>query len=255
MSEGTRLNKFLSEAGICSRRQADSMIESGKVFVNGEPAQMGVRVREDDVVVVDGERVTLGQKPVILAFYKPRGIVCTSEKQEKDNIIDFVNYPTRLTYAGRLDKESEGLMILTNQGELVNNMMRGANMHEKEYLVWVDKPVTAEFIHRFSEGIWIEELGVKTRECKVEKLGSHKIRVVLTQGLNRQIRRTCQALDYHVRKLIRVRIMNVRLGDLERGTYRNLTPGEIRTLYRTLGMAIPPELIAGQPKGQSQEGV
>lgn len=241
MQEKVRLNKYLSEAGICSRREADRLTEQGKVVVNGVVAAMGMKVSAEDEIYVNGKNIGTKEEPVILAFYKPRGIVCTFEKQEKDNIIDYLKYPTRVTYAGRLDKESEGLMIMTNQGELVNNMMRARNEHEKEYIVYVDKPVTAEFIQKMANGIWLDELGVQTRKCKVEKIASHRFRIVLTQGLNRQIRRMCRSCDYHVRKLVRVRIMNVELGDLEKGKYRKLTLKEINRLYKSLGMSVPKE--------------
>lgn len=242
MQEKIRLNKYLAEAGVCSRREADRLVEQGKVLVNDEIATMGIKVSDEDNIKVEGKTVGKVTKPVVLAFYKPRGIVCTFEKREKNNIIDYLNYPTRVTYAGRLDKDSEGLIIMTNQGELVNNMMRARNEHEKEYIVWVDKPVTAEFVQKMSSGMWIDELGALTRKCKVEKLGSHKFRIVLTQGLNRQIRRMCRLLDYHVRKLVRVRIMNIKLGDLEKGKYRQLTYNEIEKLYKSLNMQVPPEL-------------
>ena len=239
MQEKIRLNKYLAEAGVCSRREADRLIEQGKVVVNGDRAAVGLKVNGSDLIEVDGKNIKGASKPVVLAFYKPRGIVCTFEKREKDNIIDYLNYPERVTYAGRLDKESEGLIIMTNQGELVNNMMRARNEHEKEYIVWVDKPVTAEFLKKMSGGIWLEELGVQTRKCRVEKVSAYRFRIVLTQGLNRQIRRMCRSLDYHVRKLVRVRIMNIKLGELEKGQYREITGVELKKLYTLLNMEIP----------------
>lgn len=239
MTDKIRLNKFLRESGVCSRREADKLISQGKVTVNGDIATMGIKVSMEDIIEIEGKPVGILKDFVVLAFYKPRGIVCTFEKREKDNIIDYLNYPVRVTYAGRLDKESEGLIIMTNQGELVNNMMRARNEHEKEYIVWVDKPVTAEFIKKMSSGIWLEELAVQTRKCKVEKVSSHKFRIVLTQGLNRQIRRMCRSLDYHVRKLVRIRIMNIELGDLEKGKYRKLSGVEIKKLYSLLDMELP----------------
>lgn len=235
-SEGIRLNKFLSEAGICSRREADRLIAEGEVTVNGEAVLPGTKVLAEDEVIVKGKRISGKEKPVILAFYKPRGIVCTSEKREENNIIDYLHYPKRLTYAGRLDKESEGLMIMTNQGELVNAMMRARNEHEKEYIVYVNHLVTAEMIKKMSEGIWIPELGVKTRKCRVEKVGAQSFRIVLTQGLNRQIRRMCLACGCHVKRLIRVRIVNIHLGHLKKGEYRILTEQEIHKLYQILNM-------------------
>ena len=236
MQEKIRLNKYLAEAGVCSRREADRLIEQGKVVVNGDRAAVGLKVNDSDLIEVDGKNIKGASKPVVLAFYKPRGIVCTFEKREKDNIIDYLNYPERVTYAGRLDKESEGLIIMTNQGELVNNMMRARNEHEKEYIVWVDKPVTAEFLKKMSGGIWLEELGVQTRKCRVEKVSAYRFRIVLTQGLNRQIRRMCRSLDYHVRKLVRVRIMNIKLGELEKGQYREITGVELKKLYTLLNI-------------------
>lgn len=239
MEQQIRLNKYLSESGVCSRREADRLIEQGKVVVNNVTAIAGMKVSDNDEIYVSGKRVKHEEKPVILAFYKPRGIVCTSEKREENNIIKYLNYPTRVTYAGRLDKESEGLMIMTNQGELLNNMMRAKNEHEKEYIVTVDKLVTAEFIEKMASGMWLEEIGMQTRKCKVTKISDKKLKIILTQGLNRQIRRMCRACDYHVRKLVRVRIMNIHLGDLEKGRYRELSAEEIEGLFKSLGMEVP----------------
>lgn len=239
MEQQIRLNKYLSESGVCSRREADRLIEQGKVVVNNVTAIAGMKVSDNDEIYVSGKRVKHEEKPVILAFYKPRGIVCTSEKREENNIIKYLNYPTRVTYAGRLDKESEGLMIMTNQGELLNNMMRAKNEHEKEYIVTVDKLVTAEFIEKMASGMWLEEIGMQTRKCKVTKISDKKFKIILTQGLNRQIRRMCRACDYHVRKLVRVRIMNIHLGDLEKGRYRELSAEEIEGLFKSLGMEVP----------------
>lgn len=229
-----RLNKFLSEAGVCSRREADRMVEEGRIEVNGQTAIMGMKIHPDDVVTVDGKKICKEEEKIILAFNKPRGIVCTSEKREPDNIVEYLNYPKRIMYAGRLDKESEGLMILTNQGELIQEMMRAKNEHEKEYVVTVDKPVTELFMQKLRNGIWLEELGIQTRKCKAEIVRDRTFRIVLTQGINRQIRRMCQECGYHVRKLVRVRIMNINLGDLEKGKYRKLTDVEIQTLYKLL---------------------
>lgn len=231
-----RLNKYLSQAGICSRREADRLIASGQVQVNGETAALGDKVMPEDTVQVNGEKVTAAEEAVLLAYYKPRGIVCTFEKREPDNIIDAIQYPRRITYAGRLDKDSEGLMILTNQGDLIQEMMRARNEHEKEYIVTVDKPVTLSFLEKVKRGIWLEELGVQTRPCRAELIGERKFRIVLTQGINRQIRRMCRFGGYHVRKLVRVRIMNIQLGSLEKGKYRNLTEAEIRQLYQLAGL-------------------
>lgn len=235
--EKVRLNKYLSEAGICSRREADRMTEAGRVQINGQTAQLGARIAPGDEVLVDGELVSPEEERIILAYYKPRGIVCTFEKREPNNIIEYLNYPKRVTYAGRLDKDSEGLMILTNQGELIQEMMRAKNEHEKEYIVTVDKPVTLAFMNKLQNGMWLEELGVQTRRCQAEIIGANSFRIILTQGLNRQIRRMCSLCGYHVRKLVRTRIMNIELGDLKKGTYRNLTPKELIELYRRLGLS------------------
>lgn len=229
-----RLNKFLSEAGVCSRREADRLTEAGQVVVNGVVAKLGDKVALEDIVEVRGKVVEREEEKIILAFYKPRGIVCTFEKREENNIIDYLNYPKRITYAGRLDKDSEGLIILTNQGDLIQEMMRARNEHEKEYIVTVDKPVTLAFIHKLQNGIWLEELGVQTRKCQAEILGERTFKIILTQGINRQIRRMCRSCGYHVRKLVRTRIMNIRLGDLEKGKYRHLTAEEEKQLYQML---------------------
>jgi len=237
--EQIRLNKYLSESGICSRREADRLIEQGLVTVNGVTAVQGLKVSDEDDIYVSGKKVRHEEKPVILAFYKPKGVVCTFENREENNIIKYLNYPIRVTYAGRLDKESEGLIIMTNQGELLNNMMRARNEHEKEYIVTVDKTVTSEFIEKMSGGMWLPELGIQTRKCKVTKISNRQFKIILTQGLNRQIRRMCRACGYHVRKLVRVRIMNILLGDLEKGKYRELSPGEIKGLFKSLDMEVP----------------
>jgi len=229
-----RLNKFLSEAGVCSRREADRLTEEGYVTVNGVLALPGTKVGPDDEVAVHGKIVERENEKIIIAFYKPRGIVCTFEKREPNNIIDFLNYPKRITYAGRLDKDSEGLIILTNQGDLIQEMMRAKNEHEKEYIVTVDKPVTLAFMHKLQNGIWLEELGVQTRKCHAEIIGERKFKIILTQGINRQIRRMCKECGYHVRRLVRTRIMNIHLGDLEKGKYRDLTVDEVNELYKRM---------------------
>ena len=226
--EGIRLNKYLSEAGYCSRREADRLIEEGKVFVDGNRAIMGMRVDDTNLIRVNGKTISNKEKPVIIALNKPRGIVCTAQKKEKDNIIDFVNYKTRIYPVGRLDKESEGLILLTNMGDLVNKIMRAGNYHEKEYIVTVDKVITKEFLKKMSEGVPI--LDTVTRKCKVEKIDDYCFRIILTQGLNRQIRRMCEHFNYNVKKLVRVRIMNIKLGDLPVGKYRELTSGELEKL-------------------------
>jgi len=227
-----RLNKYLSEAGVCSRREADVLIASGKVTVDGKVATTGMKVTE-------GQKVCVGKKPVekksdmvLLVVNKPVGIVCTEEKREKNNIIRFLNYPTRITYIGRLDKDSEGLLLMTNNGDIINKMMRAGNMHEKEYKVTVNKPVTSEFIEKMAAGVPI--LDTVTRKCEVEAIGKYKFRIVLTQGLNRQIRRMCEYLGYKVTELKRVRVMNIKLGNLQPGQYREATETEVKELYELI---------------------
>ena len=230
-----RLNKYLSDAGVCSRRAADAAIEAGKVTVNGQVAQMGMKVSAEDTVLFEGCPVSnVGKKQILIAYNKPAGIVCTAEKREKNNIIDHLNYPERIYPIGRLDKDSTGLILLTNQGDLVNKIMRASNAHEKEYVVTVDKEITADFIKKMSAGVYLDELEVTTRKCQVKKLGPNKFNIILTQGLNRQIRRMCQALGYRVRWLKRVRIMNINLGDLKEDTYRDVTLHELKTLNRLI---------------------
>lgn len=233
MGEGIRLNKYLSDAGICSRREADRLIEEGRVLIDGAPASMGTKVEPGQTVCCDGQTVGGKDKPVFLVVNKPRGIVCTtSDKDRAENIVEFLNYPQRIYPVGRLDKDSEGLLLMTNQGDIVNKILRGGNNHEKEYAVAVNKPVTEEFLKKMREGVWIEDLAVLTKPCRAWQTGSHTFRIVLTQGLNRQIRRMCRALDYHVMKLKRVRIMSIKLGNLERGEYRELTEKEVEELKR-----------------------
>lgn len=230
--EAIRLNKFLSESGVCSRREADRIIENGRVTVDGKEAVTGMKISPDQVIKVDGKVISLQEEMIVLAVNKPRGIVCTEEKREPDNIIRFLNYPTRITYAGRLDKESEGLLLMTNNGDIINKMMRAGNYHEKEYVVTVDKPLTEEFLRKMAKGVPI--LDTVTRPCRITKEGKKTFRIILTQGLNRQIRRMCEALDYQVVTLKRVRIMKIRLGDLKTGQYRKLTEKEIQDLSRML---------------------
>ena len=235
LEESIRLNKYLSDAGVCSRRAADRAIEEGKVFVNGQVAEVGMRVAPSDEVVFEGKPVSNASKEaVLIAYNKPAGIVCTAEKREKNNIIDHINYPQRIYPIGRLDKDSTGLILLTNQGDLVNKIMRAVNAHEKEYIVTVDKEITADFIEKMSAGVYLDELEVTTRKCLVEKLGKTKFRIILTQGLNRQIRRMCIALGYRVRTLHRVRIMNINLADLKEDTYRDVTEAELTELNKML---------------------
>lgn len=227
-----RLNKFLSEAGVCSRREADRLIEAGKVFVDGRRAETGMRVSPAQEIKVGKQVIHKGNEMVLLAVNKPAGIVCTEEKKEKHNIIRFLNYPTRITYIGRLDKDSEGLLLMTNNGDIINKMMRAGNRHEKEYKVTVNKPVTREFIEKMGQGVPI--LDTVTRPCKVKAIGKYKFNIVLTQGLNRQIRRMCEYFGYKVTRLERVRVMNIQLGSLKPGEYREVTDDEIRELYELI---------------------
>lgn len=227
-----RLNKFLSEAGVCSRREADRLIEAGKVFVDGRRAETGMRVSPAQEIKVGKKVIHKGNEMVLLAVNKPEGIVCTEEKKEKHNIIRFLNYPTRITYIGRLDKDSEGLLLMTNNGDIINKMMRAGNRHEKEYKVTVNKPVTREFIEKMGQGVPI--LDTVTRPCKVKAIGKYKFNIVLTQGLNRQIRRMCEYFGYKVTRLERVRVMNIQLGSLKPGEYREVTDDEIRELYELI---------------------
>ncbi len=226
MSDLVRINKYLSEVGYCSRREADRLIEEGRVTLNGKPLVMGSKKGPKDVVRVDGKVIEAKKSDFIyLAFNKPVGIVCTTDrKREKRNIIDYINHPERIFPIGRLDKPSEGLIFLTNDGDIVNKILRAKNHHEKEYIVKVNRPITDDFIQKMGNGVPI--LGQTTRKCKVEKINALTFRIVLTQGLNRQIRRMCEYLGYEVKKLRRVRIMNVEL-DLPVGKWRNLTPEEV----------------------------
>ena len=229
----TRLNKFLSEAGYCSRRAADKLIEEGRVTVNGKHPEMGTKVSSTDEVSVDGKVVSIKKKSrVYIAFNKPVGVVCTTDTRvEKNNIIDFINYPSRIFPIGRLDKDSEGLILLTDDGDIVNKILRSSNNHEKEYIVRVDKPISQTFVKRMSEGVPI--LDTMTKPCRVQKLSRNSFKIVLTQGLNRQIRRMCSYLDYEVESLKRVRIMNINLMS-DVGEYRNLTKEELNTLNKAL---------------------
>ncbi|MDA0326310.1 MAG: 23S rRNA pseudouridine(2604) synthase RluF [Bacteroidetes bacterium] len=229
----TRLNKFLSEAGYCSRRAADKLIEEGRVTVNGKHPEMGTKVSSTDEVSVDGKVVSIKKKSrVYIAFNKPVGVVCTTNTRvEKNNIIDFINYPSRIFPIGRLDKDSEGLILLTDDGDIVNKILRSSNNHEKEYIVRVDKPISQTFVKRMSEGVPI--LDTMTKPCRVQKLSRDSFKIVLTQGLNRQIRRMCSYLDYEVESLKRVRIMNINLMS-DVGEYRKLTKEELNTLNKAL---------------------
>lgn len=228
--EGVRLNRFISEAGVASRRAADRMVEDGRVTINGRIAVLGDKVLDGDVVTVDGKPVSRKSADIVIAFNKPRGITCTSSPDDPDNVIGYIGYPERIYSIGRLDKDSEGLLLLTNNGDLANAVMRSRGEHEKEYVVTVDHDITDRFVRRMSEGV--EILGRRTKRCEVEKLSDREFRIVLRQGLNRQIRRMCGSLGYTVVRLVRVRIMNIRLGDLPSGRYRDLTEEERSELCR-----------------------
>ena len=230
--EPVRLNKYLSEAGVCSRREADRLIESGRVTVDGQRAQTGMRITPGQVVKVGRKVVSKQDEMIVLAVNKPRGIVCTEERRERNSIVRFLDYPVRVTYIGRLDKDSRGLLLMTNNGDIINKMMRAANYHEKEYKVTVDQEITPEFIEKMSSGVPI--LDTVTRPCRVEKIGKYTFSIILTQGLNRQIRRMCEALGYQVRDLVRVRVMNIRLGSLKEGQYRKVTDKELEELYEMI---------------------
>lgn len=234
-----RLNKFISEKGICSRREADKLIQAGRVTVNGKVSEMGTKISQDDEVCLDGKLLSKKEELVYIALNKPTGITCTTERSVKGNIVDFIKYPKRIFPIGRLDKVSEGLIFLTNDGDIVNKILRAGNNHEKEYIVTVDKPINPEFISRMSSGVKI--LGIITKPCKVTKESKFVFRIILTQGLNRQIRRMCEALGYNVTKLKRVRIMNVKLGDLPEGRWRYLTRNELTKINELISQSVKTE--------------
>lgn len=254
--EPVRLNKYLSDAGVCSRRKADRYVEEGRITVDGKAAVMGQKVTPSQKICLDGKEIMASRKRIILAVNKPRGIVCTTEKREKDNIVDFIGYPERIYPMGRLDKDSEGLILMTNDGELMDQILRARNYHEKEYIVRVNRPVTMDFLNQMRSGVPI--LDTVTRPCKVEKIGPYMFKIVLTQGLNRQIRRMCEALDYRVRWLKRVRIMNINLGQLPTGEYREIKGSELEELERMLrsGSQRSPHArrTSGQRPGRSEKG-
>lgn len=228
-----RLNKYISQAGVCSRRDADKLIEEGRVSVNGETATFGMKVSPSDMVKVDGEVILPQTEKKIVAFYKPVGVTCTERDEHADVIIeDVFKYPERLTYAGRLDRDSEGLLIMTNDGDLVDKMMRARNFHEKEYEVTVNKAVDEDFLSRMSKGVFLRELNVKTRPCKIVKTGRNSFKIILTQGLNRQIRRMCAECGFEVKKILRIRVMNILLGDLKPGEFREIVGEERDTLIK-----------------------
>lgn len=231
-TEGIRINKYLSDAGTCSRREADRFILEGKVMIDGKVADLGSKVYPNNTVTFFGKPVEVEEKKVLIAFNKPKGVICTTDSNEPNNIVDFINFPVRIYPIGRLDKDSEGLILLTNDGKLVNGILRGRYDHEKEYIVTVNKEITNDFVKRMSEGVPI--LDTITKPCKVFVIDKHRFCIILTQGLNRQIRRMCEYLGYRVTKLIRIRIMNIKLGNLKTGTWRYVTGEELKELKRLI---------------------
>ena len=224
-----RINKYLSEVGFCSRRKADEYISLGRVYINGKVAELGSKVNMDDEIKVDGEIIqNTNKKRVYIAFNKPIGIECTGNLKVKNNIIDFINHKERLFTIGRIDKQSEGLILLTNNGDIVNNVLRAENKKEKEYMVWVNKNITQDFIEKMRKGVRI--MGKMTKRCYVKRINDNRFKIVLTQGMNRQIRRMCEVLGYRVTKLKRIRIMNIHL-DINVGEYRNLNEEEVKQLF------------------------
>ena len=233
VNENIRINKYLASCGICSRRDADKLIEMGKVYVNGVKASSGMKLDGSEEIIVNGKVVSGPERKAYLAFYKPVGVTVSEKDSHAERLIgELIDYPIRVTYAGRLDKDSEGLMLLTNDGDLIERMMRGANGHEKEYVVRIKNKVSDELIKKFKEGIYLKDLEQTTRPAFVEKLSDYTFKVVLTQGLNRQIRRMCKACGAEVRSLKRVRIVNILLGDLKPGEFRELTASELSELMR-----------------------
>jgi 23S rRNA pseudouridine2604 synthase len=239
VSNSIRLNKAISSSGFCSRRAADKLIEEGKVLLNGKVGTLGDKVVDSDEIIVDGKLLERTSKLVYIALNKPVGITCTTERQIKGNIIDFVKHHERIFPIGRLDKPSEGLIFLTNDGDIVNKILRAGNNHEKEYAVMVDKPITNDFIRQMSEGVTI--LGTITKKCFVEKESDFVFRITLTQGLNRQIRRMCDYLGYRVYRLKRLRIMNVTLDGIAPGKWRNLTPQELKEINEMVAKSVKTE--------------
>lgn len=227
-NEPMRLNKYLSDSGFCSRREADRLVEAGKVTVDGKVAELGQKVTIDQKILVNGKSLQREEERILIAFNKPRGVVCTTSKEEKDNIVDFINYGKRIYPIGRLDKDSEGLILLTNKGDIVDKILRGSNYHEKEYVVTVNKKITKEFVQGMEAGVPI--LDTVTRPCKLHVVNDKTFRIIISQGLNRQIRRMCEYFGYRVQTLKRVRIMNIQLNHLKKGTYRNITDIEWKQL-------------------------
>jgi len=232
MVELKRINKFVSESGLCSRREVDRLVAKGLVLINGVKAEMGSKVSEEDVVLVNGKRVEVGRKKVYLAFNKPVGVTCTTDLRDPDNIIDYIGYTERIFPIGRLDKMSEGLIFLTNDGDIVNKILRAGNLHEKEYVVKVDRDVTEDFVRKMGSGV--EILDSVTKDCFVERISKRTFRIVLTQGLNRQIRRMCEALGFRVLRLERVRIMGIELDGIGVGKWRVLSDDEMAGMLRDI---------------------
>ena len=231
-----RLNKYLAACGVCSRREADRLIDEGRVTVNGKQASMGIQVDANDKVCVNGKLIHGKNQKVVLAYYKPVGVTCTEKDKFADKkITDVVKFPVRVTYAGRLDKDSEGLLLLTNDGDLIDAMMRGSAGHEKEYIVKVNKEITGEFLEKMSAGVHLSELNLTTKPCKTEKVGKFTFKIVLTQGVTRQIRRMADELGYHVNAIKRVRVVNILLANLKPGEYRQITGEELQVLYNSCG--------------------
>lgn len=227
-----RLNKYLAQCGVCSRREADILIAEGKVLVNGKTAQPGLRVSERDEVICNGKKLANRNEKVVLAYYKPLGVTCTEKDRFADKTLkDAFDYPIRLTYAGRLDKETEGLLLMTNDGDLIQRLMRGTEHHEKEYVVKVTKELDPNFKEKMEAGVFLSELNRRTKPCKVEILGKYTFKIILTQGLNRQIRRMCQEMGYRVNALQRIRVANITLGKLKPGTFRRINGEELQDLY------------------------
>lgn len=229
-----RINKFLSECGVCSRREADQLIDSGSVQVNGKAAEFGMQVEDTDEVCVNGKRVMPLEKKTYLIFNKPRGIICTADKREENNLIDYINYGKRITYAGRLDKDSEGLILMTDDGDLIDALMTAKNGHEKEYVVEVAQNLSDKNIDELSAGVYLKEIDRQTKPCRVTRSGKNEFHIILTQGINRQIRRMCKNIGLRVVSLRRIRIENINLGGLKSGSYRELTDIELKELRRRL---------------------
>ncbi len=233
--EPTRINKYIAECGIASRRDADKLILAGKVLINGKAASPGDKITDADEIIVNGKPLTGKNDKIVLAYYKPIGVTCTEKDRfAEKKITDVINYPVRVTYAGRLDKDSEGLILLSNDGDLINKLMKGSNQHEKEYLVKINKEVTDDFVKKMSEGMYLKEIDITTRPCKVEKIGKYSFKIILTQGVNRQIRRMCKSLNCYVTHLKRVRVANIELAGMKIGELRKIEGKELQALYNII---------------------